>query len=423
MDDDAITEPVPMAGNDLVVWSEDGRLLVNGDSHAVDVFIEQLAPDRTMRVDSIKPIADVMEVVAAASGRVRRGSDKKVYVEMSANKLDLLDRQGVITKSGARLSIVRGPKGRFTEQVPFQSAPRVNPAMANPQTMVALAALRMAIEELQESVDAIAADVSDLRRIAETVEIGNIAGLYRVLANARAQVDATGMLPQATWDSIAPHEVTVQQAADRLRALLRRTVEDLPLAEDSGERYDAARRLLDQGTVSRSLRLLVLAEQCRLLWRSLKLEQIRRIEPYALPGEAEAAKAMLAENASADQALIGTLHDAFARLGKVSAIDGARLNLRGKLPAAAGELREQVNHFAALRAQQLESWAPDPTPTIRDAARYLGVEGRKMAELAAIGGKKFAGIAATEGRKKVGGLLEGLGKRLKEDSSKPDREA
>jgi hypothetical protein len=436
MDDDATTDSIPtVGGDDLVVWSENGRFLVTGEEGAVDRFVEQLAPERQLRVSSVGPIADAMGTMAAASGLATRlasqhGDQAKRYVEVSARQWELLKRQGLPDAAGTYSPMIRGTGGKIMEHTRFKPVGGLNPAMANPSTAVALAALRMAIEELQESVDAIAQDVSDLRRIAETAEIGNLAGIYRVLANARAQADATGALPQTTWESVAPHEVTVQQAADRLRALLRRTVEDLPLEEDSGERYAAARRLLDESTVARTLRLLVLAEQCRLLWRSLKLEQIRRVEPAALPGEADAAKAMLAENANADQALIDGLRDAFGRLGKVGGFDGARIVVRGKLPAAAAELREQVNEFATLRAQQLDSWAPDPTPTIRDAARHLGaiaenvaVEGRKIAGTAAIEGRKYAGQAAAEGRKKVGGLLEGLGRKLRDDPPRSDRGA
>lgn len=430
MDDDAITEPVPTASEDLVVWSEDGRFLVTGEPGAVDRFVERLAPERQLHIGSVGPVADTLGMLLVAGGlATSHGDQAKRYVEVSAKQWELLQRHGVPDAAGTYSPMIRDSGGKILEHTRFKPVGGVNPAMANPSTAVALAALRMAIEELQESVDAIAADVSDLRRIAETAEVGNLAGIYRVLANARAQADATGTMPQTTWDSVAPHEVTVQQAADRLRALLRRTVEDLPLDEDSGERYDAARRLLDEGTIARSLRLLVLAEQCRLLWRSLKLDQIRRVEVEALPGEADAAKAMLVENANADQALIDGLRDAVGRLGKVGGLDGARIVVRAKLPAAAAELRGQVNEFADLRAQQIDSWAPDPTPTFRDAARHLGalaenvaVEGRKMVGIAAIESRKYAGQAAAEGRKKVGGLLEGWGRRLRDDSAPPDHE-
>lgn len=435
--DDAITDPIPTVGDDdVVVWAEDGRFLVTGEEGAVDRFVEQLAPERQLRVGAVGPIADTMGALAAAGGLGTRlasqhGDQAKRYVEVSAKQWEQLKRQGIPDAKGTYMPMLRGKPGnpgQFKEQIRLRPVGGMNPAMANPTTAVALAALRMAIEELQESVDAIAADVSDLRRIAETADIGNLAGVYRVLANARAQADATGTIPQATWDAVAPHEVTVQQASDRLRALLRRTVDDLPLDEDSGERYDAAQRLLKEGTIERSLRLLVLAEQSRLLWRSLKLDQIRRTEPDALAGEAEAAKAMLVENANADQALIDGLRDALGRLGKVGGLDGARIVLRAKLPAATAQLRGQVNEFATLRAQQLDSWAPDPTPTFKDAARHLGtiaesvaVEGRKIAGIAAIEGRKYAGQAADEGMKKVGGLLEGWGRRLREDHSSPPR--
>lgn len=393
-DAEANTTPVPAAGAELVVWAEDGRFLVSGQPGAVDRFVATLQPEREMVVSAAGPVADGLAALSAGAGMVGR-FDGRRYVEVSAKHWETLKRQGVPDRNGAYMPMIRGGGGKFVEQVRMR--PVGSLATGMPQTAVALAALRLAIQEMQEAVEAVARDVADLRRIAETAEIGNLAGVYRVLANARAQVDQAGAITQATWDAIAPHEVTVQQAADRLRALLRRTLEDLPLEADTGERYAAARRLVDDQTIGRSLKLLVLAEQCRLLWRSLKLDQIRRTEPHALTEEAESARAMLADNAHADQALIGALNDSFAALGKVGALDGVRIFVKGKLPATVGELRGQVNEFAAKREQQLDSWAPDPTPTIGDAARQVGA----IAEQAAI-----------EGKKVVGSFLVGLGSKL-----------
>jgi len=158
-------------------------------------------------------------------------------------------------------------------------------------TLVAIAAVRLAIEEVQDSVEELSRDVADLRRVVEAADVGNLAGVYRTLANARVQADRAGEINQATWDAIAPHEVTVQQSADRLRNYLRRTIDAQPLDGDLGDRYDAATHLRDEATITRTLKLLVMAEQSRLLWRSLKLEQIRRTEPGALESEADAAKA------------------------------------------------------------------------------------------------------------------------------------
>lgn len=197
-----------------------------------------------------------------------------------------------------------------------------------------------------------------------------------MLANARVQADRAGGINQATWDAIAPHEVTVQQSADRLRYYLRRTIGDLPVNAHLGDRYDAAKRLRDEETIGRSLKLLVMAEQSRLLWRSLKFEQICRTDPGALDSEADAAKAMLTDNAEADRRLIADLHDALTRLGKVSALDGVRLKLKSRLPEIAAGLRDDVDAFARERQQLIDAWSPDPTPTIRDASPISEVSRR-----------------------------------------------
>lgn len=265
------------------------------------------------------------------------------------------------------------------------------------QVALASAALRLALQENQAAVEDLAADVTELHQLAGAAEIGNVAGLYRVLANARAQVDETGSISQATWYAIAVHEVTAQQGADRSRALLRRMLRDLPLNSDAGERAEAADRLVREQSLVRSLRLLLLAEQCRLLYRSLKLDQVRRTEPDAIGSESVAAQRLLAENAAADRELIDQLHHSVSRLGSTGPLDGVRLLTRSRLPRLTAVLQEQIEEFARQRQQQIDSWDPVSVPGVRDAVREVA-------------GRAYRG--AIEGRRQVGRFVEQLGRRL-----------
>lgn len=150
-------------------------------------------------------------------------------------------------------------------------------------------------------------------------------------------------------------------------------------------------------SLARSLRLLLLAEQCRLLYRSLKLDQVRRTEPDALDGEITAAQRLLAENAASDRELIAQLHDAVSRLGRTGPLDGVRLLTRGRLPRLTAVLQEQVEEFARQRQQQMASWASAATPSVSDAVREVA-------------GRAYRG--AIEGRRQLGSFVEQVGRRL-----------
>jgi hypothetical protein len=150
-------------------------------------------------------------------------------------------------------------------------------------------------------------------------------------------------------------------------------------------------------SLARSLRLLLLAEQCRLLYRSLKLDQVRRTEPDALDGEITAAQRLLAENAAADRELITQLHDAVSRPGRTGPLDGVRLLTRGRLPRLTAVLQEQVEEFARQRQQQMASWASAATPSVSDAVREVA-------------GRAYRG--AIEGRRQLGSFVEQVGRRL-----------
>lgn len=379
--------------HDVLAWAEDGRFLITGEAGAVDRFVAELMPRRQLRTPALSSIADGL-ALAAVAAKAAKGVQR--YVEVDPKQWQALVRTGIREADGRLLPVIR-EGAQFKELIRLKPDSITMVGGMTPQTMMVMAALRLAIEETTAIVEEVAEDVDDLKRVAEAAEIGNLAGLYRVLANAQEQVDRSGSITRTTWEAIAPHEVTAQQAADRLRALLRRTVEDLPLTKGPADRYDAIRRLQQEGTIRRTLKLLVLAEQCRLLWRALKLEQTRRAEPEAVESEALAAKELLAANAQADQQLIRILQDGITALGSVGPLDGVRLFMRGRLPAAAAELRRETDEFATQRAQQLDSWAPSAPPTVKDAVREVGARAEQV---------------ALEGRRVLGDVLIGLGGRL-----------
>lgn len=383
------------ADSEVVVWGEDGRLLLAGEPSAVDTFLETFEPARSLGAGALRGVADGVAALSAARGIATTGAR---YVELTKDSAAKLAEYGPQRdKPGAVYGFVRDRSGQFAGNLKVQQVTLAGTRAVPLQLAIAQAAIRLAIQETQDAVEEVAADVDELRQFAEAAEIGNVAGLYRILANAREQVDDTGTISQATWDAIAVHEVTAQQGADRARALLRRILRDLPLDRDAGERTDAAERLVREQALARSLRLLLLAEQCRLLYRSLKLDQIRRAEPEALDGEISAAKRLLAENAAADRELIDQLHDTVNRLGRTRPLDGVRLFTRTKLPRLVAALQDEVAQFARQRQQQLESWAPSTTPGVSDAIREVA-------------GRVYGGAIA--GRNQLGTFLEQAGRRL-----------
>ncbi|WP_433802569.1 hypothetical protein [Actinomycetospora sp. CA-084318] len=377
-------------GEEVVAWAEDGRLLIAGEVASVDEFIRDLAPERELDLGALRALREGVNSLDVPAG----AKSAKRYVELSAERWKEISTPAA-TRGELRYVTRDVTSGRFVSNT---SVARTA-AATQPEVLIALAAIEMALESIAATVEEIAKNVDDLKRHTEAAEPGNLAGLYRVLANARTQVNHTGTISRTTWESIATHEVTAQQSADRVRQYLRGVLRDLPLAEGSNDRLQAADRLVEEGTLQRNLRLLVLAEQCRLLWRSLKLDQVRVAEPEALEMEAEAAKALLSENALADRELIVEVTAAIKTLTRVAPLDGVRFGTRSRLPGRGGELYAAVDEFARARAQQLEAWAPESSPGLRDAAREVG----RRAGRAALGGRQAVGGWITQ----VGSWVEG----------------
>ncbi len=393
------------AASDVVVWAEDGRLLLAGEPAAVDSFLDTIDAPRRLDVAALKGAADGLAALSAAHGIRTTGA---CYVQLSAESAVKLARYGAQSDgAGGIYGFVRNASGQFAGNLRLKPVALAGTRALSVQVTMAVAAIRFALQETQDAVEEVAADVGELCQLAEAAEIGNVAGLYRVLANARTQADETGSISQATWDAIAVHEVTAQQGADRARALVRRMLRDLPLDGDTVERAAAAERLVRERALARSLQLLLLAEQCRLLYRSLKLDQVRRTEPEALDGEVTAAQRLLGENAAADRDLIDQLHDSVSRLGRTGPLDGVRLLTRGRLPRLAAVLQEQVEEFAQQRQQQLDSWASSTAHTVRDAVLEVA-------------GRAYRGVI--EGRNLLGGFVEQVGRRLQGVERDRDRD-
>ena len=96
-----------------------------------------------------------------------------------------------------------------------------------------------------------------------------------------------------------------------------------------------------------------------------------------------------------------------SQLGRIGPLDGVRLFTRSRLPRLTAILQEQVEEFARQRQQQLESWAPTTTPSVRDAIREVA-------------GRAYRG--AIEGRNQLGGFVEQVGRRLQGAERRHERD-
>ncbi len=189
----------------VVLWAEDGRLLLAGEPTAVDTFLDTFEPARRLDVGSIRGVADGLAVLSAAQGIRTTGAR---YVQLSKDSLAKLDSYGPQHDGAGWLyGFVRDSSGRFAGNLKGTPVKLAGSRALSVQLAMATAALALAMQETNEAVEKIAADVDELRQLAEAAEIGNVAGLYRVLANARTQVDETASIGQATWDAIAVNEV------------------------------------------------------------------------------------------------------------------------------------------------------------------------------------------------------------------------
>lgn len=179
--DDASTEP----DDDLVVvTSASTGLLVTGEPHSVNAYIEALH-DRLHSLGQPVTATTVGDTVAlgatVASVAYQRGN----FVQLSQRSMELLaNNQAIPGQTGGFVQgAVRGAKGRFGGTLEFRKVPLGPSQAAMLQTAAVAAALRVAVESVQASVEAVEGKVDELMARARARDIGPSSGTTRSSPN------------------------------------------------------------------------------------------------------------------------------------------------------------------------------------------------------------------------------------------------
>lgn len=212
-----VCEDVGMTDNDrdISLYVDGRNALVAGDPTAIAELFRKLDVKEERRSNLGSGVADLLAaisgVAATALSANIEGNSFHMTPESYARYLELLGstKEKVDTVSG----VLRQSDGRIDTIIELVAGSPVNPAAAaNVQILAATLAIRVALKELDELVQAVDAKLDTIIRDSRDEALGNVQGTTHVLDKAFGYFEETGRLNDALWDQVSGQAAALAQA-------------------------------------------------------------------------------------------------------------------------------------------------------------------------------------------------------------------
>ncbi|QDW31120.1 hypothetical protein FFF93_016135 [Arthrobacter sp. KBS0702] len=194
----------------------DGRnALVAGDATAIAELFRKLDVKEEGRSNLGSGVADLLASLAGAvsmgmSANVQ-GNSFHMTPDSYARFLELAG--STEEKLGVVSGVLRQSDGRIDTIIELVSSSPINPAVvANVQMMAAALAIRVALKELDDLVQAVDAKLDTIVRDIRDEALGNVQGTTHVLDKAFGYFEETGRLNDALWDQVSGQAAELAQA-------------------------------------------------------------------------------------------------------------------------------------------------------------------------------------------------------------------
>lgn len=346
----------------------DGGMLVRGPSDAVDLIAAELSsgPGRVRR-----PPQSVFDGVGAIAGLGGVVGTHGTYFKMSAESIKAVrDANGGKLPAGWIKGVARGDGGSILKHLDLKKV-KVNPQQAlSLQTAAVGMALRTAIADVLDAVERVEGKVDEIVRLVRAERLGNALGDRRTLSRLVERVQASGTISETDWTSVASMGPAIVRDIEALRSHVRLSI-DHEVKRSTGSRLDAAEAMLDGSRVRESLELLLVAEENHNLWQLLRIAHVRQTERSHLAATIDDARAAIAVDAAADQALVASLGTVLSKLLEPGGTEGIALLQAPKLRSKTDDLAEALDWFADQRLLERDAVPAVAWPGFKDSVHHV----------------------------------------------------
>jgi hypothetical protein len=360
---------IPKDGEVVVSVQPEG-LLVAGDGSEIAAYIERIRDFTGQAIDVVGiDKATIGNATGLAAGAAAFLGQSAKFVQLHPESVKAIRKGKLIPGTdGFFRMMTRGADNKFVSQLQWKRT-NVNPARMMSLQMIAVQlALKMAIAEVEESVQRVEGKVEEVLRLAHANRSGDVLGDRVTIDRMVAYLDRHGSFSDADWDSIAGVGPALNRTVEQLRDHADRTLRSFDPKTPIQDRANFIVKAVEGNQLGETLSLLVVAQESLFKWQRLRLARVEATQPEHRQQVLDDARDLLARQLIEDDTLFQRAKAILEAVAKTEAIDGFRYwsvqGLQRDLPL----LRADLERFAKARRAHLLEWQEFKAPTPMEAA-------------------------------------------------------
>lgn len=332
---------------ELGIFVSGKEAAIVGGSDLVRKFMQELAINPSLGATAKRATLDAVAVVSGISA-VGTSMAGKTFT-LTAESAELFDKLQKFNPGGdgPMAGIIRGAKGRIVANAKFEPT-QLNPMVAsNMATLTAAAALKAAMADLEQLVEAMDIKLDRLLSDNRAKALGDVQGITQVLEKAYSLYEETGRISETTWAQVSSHATSLAQASSHALNQLD-VIADSLTAGTASEKADAVKHASDSELRSWLVLLAACqANQTRL--DALEVAHVARSAPEDLEHHIAAVERAASRREEFAGLRLQKLNDAVTTRANINDFSRVLSPLRSKTTLNAVEaIQQTVEQFATI---------------------------------------------------------------------------
>ena len=365
--------------------SQELGLFVTGSEVAIvggTDIVHKLLQDLAIRPEVIRQAKRAtIDAVAAASGLGATTGSSVVgkTFTMTAESAELLNKYGQFNPDGPVAGIIRGAKGRIASTAKFEPAQMNSMVMSNVAALSAAAALKAALADLEQLVEAMDIKLDRLLSDNRAQALGDVQGITLVLEKAYALYEETGRVSETTWAQVSGHSTSLAQSSSYALNQLDGIGDSLTTG-GAAERADAI-KLANHTELQSWLVLLAACQANQDRFDALEIARVAKIEPLEVEYHLQAIATSADRRREFTAQRLQKLNDAVSNTAAINDLSRVISPLWSKSVLDAAEaIQATVARFATIYglenlvygAVERESWRKSLTDLTAQTRQLVG---------------------------------------------------
>lgn len=365
-------------GEELGLFISGNEVAVVGSTDAVQGFMRELAVRPEVAQKAKRATVQAVAAIAGLSA-ITESSAIGTTFTMTADSAELLKRLGQFNPDGPVGGIIRGAKGRIASTARFEPA-QMNPmVMSNVAARSAAAALKAALADLEQLVEAMDIKLDRLLSDNRAHALGDVQGVTLVLEKAYALYEETGRVSETTWAQVSGHSTSLAQSSSHALNQLDVIVDSLTNGS-AAERADAI-KLASRAELQSWLVLLAACQANQDRFDALEVTHVSKTEPHETEHHVRAIRTAAARRRELTSQRLQKVNDAVRSTATINDLSRVVSPLRSRSTLDAAEtIQATVASFATIYGLEnlvygtveRESWRKSLTDLTAQTRQIVG---------------------------------------------------